>query len=262
MKLFALALFCAPALVCAAGMKLNPTRDLAFDQLIDKQVPMDLTFLDETGRRVTLGQLSRGKPTALALVYYSCQNICGVLMDGLSRSFANVERFTAGKDFNVITVSIDPREKPATAAPHRQRMLQRYGRSGADAGWHCLTGDEASIKALAEAIGFKYSFDDSSGQFLHPAGIVLLTPDGRLARYFYGVDYSARDLTLGLVESSQGKIGTVIDQALLFCYGYDAHAGKYTLLVMRIMRVAGLFTIAILGTFLAVMFRRERKARA
>jgi protein SCO1/2 len=184
--------------------------------------------------------------------------LCTLELNALARSLKPL-KFSAGQEFEVVTVSIDPREKPALAAAKKRGYLARYGREGAERGWHFLTGDQGSIERLAKAVGFRYAYDEKSGQFAHAAGITVLTPAGKVARYFYGVDYPAKDLRLGLVEASEGKIGTPIDQLMLYCFHYDPSTGKYNFVVMSVLRVLGVATAAGLGTFMFITVRRERR---
>jgi protein SCO1/2 len=252
-----LCLACAPS-ARGAGMRLNPVRELAFDQLLDATVPLDLSFSDEMGKRVTLGALAQGKPVVLALVYYRCARICGMVMEGLARGLSGVTGFNAGDEYTVISVSIDPKDSSGLAGAARNRMLSIYGRPAASRGWHCLTGSEDAIRKLAGAIGFRYTYDEPTGQYFHPTGLVMLTPAGRIARYLYGAEFSPRDIRLGLVDASSGQIGSPVDQVLLFCYGYDPHTGRYTMAVLKLMRLAALLTALTLAAAVAYFLRRER----
>lgn len=235
-------------------------QDVGIDQRLNEQVPLHLNFADEAGELRPLGDFFRGKPVVLSLVYYECPMLCTMVLNGLLKTL-RVVPLTVGEDFDVITVSFDPQEKPELAAAKKQEYVVRYGREAARAGWHFLTGEETAIKALADAVGFRYKWDPVSNQWAHSSGIMVLTPDGRLSRYFYGVEYSARDLRLGLVESSSGKIGSKVDQVLLFCFHYDATQGKYSLLILNIIRVAGVVTLISLLAFWFLMARRERSKK-
>jgi protein SCO1/2 len=235
--------------------------DVGFDQRLDEQVPLDATFRDETGRAVTLGEYFGRRPVILVPVYYSCTTLCPILLDGLARSLRPVS-FDMGKDFDIVTVTINPRETPAQAAAKKEQASRRYGRPGAANGWHFLTGEEASIRRLMKAIGFRYTYDAKTDQYAHAAGVVILTPQGRTAHYFYGIDLSPRDLRLGLIEAADNKIGSPIDQVLLFCYHYDPLTGRYGLIIMNVIRLAGLATVLVLGAFIVVMVRRDRLAAA
>ena len=231
---------------------------IGFDQKLDAQVPLDLSFRDEGGRVVRLGDELGGKPAILVLAYYECPNLCTMVLTGLADGLRQVA-LGMGAQYDVVTVSIDPREGPALAAAKKATYLDRYGRPGGDAGWHFLTGEQASIARLARAIGFRYAYDAKQDQFAHPAGIVVLTPQGKIARYFYGIEFAPRDLRLGLVEASSGAIGTPIDQVLLRCYHYDPAAGSYTLIVENVVRLASAVTVLLVGVCLFALFRRERR---
>jgi protein SCO1/2 len=237
-------------------------QSVAIEQKLGQQIPLDLVFRDESGKAVRLGDLFAGRPTIVNLVYYRCPMLCTEVLNGLVASLETLS-FDAGKEFSVVTVSIDPRETPDLASAKKDVYLKRYGRAGASAGWHFLTGDEKSVARLADAVGFRYAYDPELGQYAHAAGIFVATPDGRLARYFYGIDYGPRDLRLALVEASKGKIGTLADQIVLFCYQYDPTTGKYGATILGVMRVGGVVTVLALATFILVMWRREKRgARA
>jgi protein SCO1/2 len=227
---------------------------VGFEQKLNGQIPPDLTFRDETGKPVRLGDYFGKRPLILNLVYFRCPMLCGEVLSGLTTSL-KMMTFDVGKQFDVLTVSFDPRETPEIAAAKKAEYLKRYGRAGAATGWHFLTGDEANIKALTNAAGFQYQFDPKTGQFAHATAIMVLTPGGKLAQYFYGVEYAPKDLRLGLVQASDNKIGNVVDQVLLYCYHYDPATGKYGAIISRVLRLAGLATVLILGTMLVVLFR-------
>jgi protein SCO1/2 len=233
-------------------------REIGIDQHLNEQIPLDLTFRDEAGQSVQLGQYFGKKPVILALVYYQCPMLCTLTLNGLV-SALKVLSFDVGNQFNVVTVSFNPSETPQLAAQKKQTYLKSYGRAGADAGWHFLTGDEANIKRLTEAVGFRYRWVPEQNQFAHAAGITVLTPSGKIARYFFGVEYAPRDLRLGLVEASQERIGSPVDQLLLYCFHYDPATGKYGAVVMNIVRLGGAVTVLLLGGALLVMWRRERR---
>ena len=241
----------------AQNVRPAPLRDVGIDQKLNEQLPLNLTFRDETGKPVQLRQYFGQKPVILSLVYYDCPMLCTLVLNGLVRSL-RVVPLDVGDQFDVVTVSFDPRETAALAAAKKKTYVKRYARAQASQGWHFLTGEEASIQQLTRAVGFRYAYDEKSGEFAHATGIMVLTPTGRLARYFYGIDYSPRDLRLALVEASAHKIGSVVDQLLLFCFHYDPKTGKYSLVVMNALRVAGMGTLLALGSFLFVMFRRDR----
>jgi protein SCO1/2 len=233
---------------------------VGFDQRLNEQVPLDLTFRDEQGRAVQLSDFFHGRPVILVLAYYRCPMLCTLVLNGLAQGMLDMP-FDAGKEYEVVTVSFDARETPAQAAAKKRTYVERYGRPGAEAGWHFLTGDEASIAALTRAVGFRFVYDAKRDEFAHASGILVLTPAGRISRYFYDVKYPGRDLRLGLVEASAGKIGTPIDQVLLFCFHYDPAAGKYGPAVMRFVRIGGVLTLVLLVAFLALLFRGERRRR-
>jgi len=227
---------------------------VGIEQRLRAQVPPELVFHDEQGNAVKLGQYFGKRPIILNLVYYTCPMLCGEVLNGLT-SALTVMTFNVGKDFDVLTVSFNPRETPALAAAKKQIYVKRYGRPGAGEGWHFLSGSDQSITALARAAGFEYHYDPKTGQYAHGTAIMVLTPTGIISQYYYGVEYAPRDLRLGLVQASHNRIGTVVDQVLLYCYHYDPRTGKYTAVVTKILQLAGVATIAILGTFLVVMFR-------
>ena len=230
---------------------------VGIDQRLNQQVPLNLMFRDEAGRLLPLSTYFQGKkPVILALVYYTCPMLCTEILTGLESSLKAVS-FNPGQDFEVVSVSFDPKDTPEAAAAKRQMYLRRYGRQNTANGWHLLTGDEANIKALTDAVGYHYKYDAKTQQFAHASGIMILTPDGKLSRYFYGVEYAPRDLRLGLVEASQDKIGTPVDAILLFCYHYDPATGKYGAVAVKSLRLAGAGFVLVCGAFLVVAFRRD-----
>ncbi len=233
-------------------------RNVGFDQRLGEQVPLDLVFQDEAGKEVRLADLMQGKPAVLSLVYYECPMLCTMVLNGLT-SCMEMVKFDVGKEFDVITVSFDPRDTPQIAAKKKAGYLARYRREGAAAGWHFLTGSEASIQTLAKACGFRYQWDEKAKQFAHASGIMVLTPDGHLSRYFYGVEYPPKDLRLGLVEAADGKIGNVVDQVLLYCFHYDPATGKYGATVIAILRLAAVLTLGGLAALVLVLRRRDRR---
>lgn len=235
--------------------------DVTIDQKLNAQIPLDLAFRDETGNAVKLGDYFKpGRPVILNVVYYDCPMLCTEVLNGLT-SMLGVLKFDPGKDFEIVTVSFDPREKPELAAAKKKVYLKRYGRAGAEQGWHFLTGEQDSITKLTDAVGFHYKWDPRMQQFAHATAIMVATPDGRLSHYFYGVEYSPKDMRLALVDASNNKIGNPVDAVLLYCYHYDPRTGKYGVVVTRVMRLAGLATVLILGSFLIIMFRGERKRK-
>ncbi len=240
-------------------------QNVGIEQHLDEQIPADLNFRDETGKPVRLGDYFGKKPVILNLVYYNCPMLCGEVLSGLEGAL-RVLKFDVGKEFDVLTVSFDPRETPDMATKKKAEFLKRYGRAGAAEGWHFLTGPQESIDALTKAAGFQYQYDPKTGQFAHATAIMILTPEGKIAQYYYGVDYAPKDLRLGLIQASQNKIGTLADQVLLYCYHYDPTTGKYGAIISRVLKLAGLATILGLGILMTVLIRlgsgpREHAAR-
>ena len=233
--------------------------NVGIEQHLDGQVPADLSFVDDTGRRVKLGDYFGKKPLILNLVYYNCTMLCGEALAGLSASMKMI-KFDVGNQFDVVTVSFNPKETPEIAAAKKAEYLKRYGRPNAAAGWHFLTGPPESINALTKAVGFQYQYDAAKDQYAHATAIMVLTPQGRIARYFYGVDFPPKDLRLGLVEASQGKIGNPVDQVLLYCYHYDPAAGKYGAVVSNMLKVGAGLTIFLVGGMLLILIRLDRVA--
>jgi len=232
-------------------------RGVNIEQKLNQQVPLDIVFRDEFGRSLPLSTYFSGnKPVLLALVYYNCPMLCTLILNGVESSLKAVS-LDPGRDFEVVAVSFDPRDTPEIAARKKANYLQRYRRPNTANGWHFLTGDEPSIKALTEAVGYQYKFDPATGQFAHASAIMILTPRGKLSRYFYGVEYAPRDVRLGLVEASQNKIGTPVDQVLLFCYHYDPGSGKYGAIAMNMVRLAGATFVLICSAFLFVAWRHD-----
>ena len=234
---------------------------VGIDQHLNQQLPLDLKFRDENGAEVTLGQYFGSKPIILTMVYYTCPMLCGEVQSGLV-SALGILRFDAGREFDVISVSINPSETPADAMAKKKQFLSRYHRAGAEHGWHFLTGDKANIDALAKAVGYRYSYDAKSGQYSHGTAIVVVTPEGKLAQYFYGIEYAPKDLRLALVEASRNKIGNVVDAVMLYCFHYDPASGRYSAQILNVVRLAGLLTVFCMGGFLLVAFRRETRGRA
>ena len=230
-------------------------KTVGIEQRLNEQVPFDAVFKDETGQQVRLSDVAKGKPVVLALVYYSCPMLCNQILNGVLSSLRQVS-FNAGEQFEVIAVSFDSRETPELAATKKQTYVKAYNRAGAENGWHFLTGDEANIKRVTDAAGFHYKWDEKTNQFAHASGIMLLTPEGKLARYFYGIEYPPRDMRLGLVEASENKIGSPVDALYLYCYHYDPATGKYGAVVMNIMRVAGVITVGLIVGMLLVLRKR------
>ena len=236
-------------------------RDVGIDQKLNNQVPLDLVFRDETGNAVRLGRYFGQKPVVLVLAYYDCPMLCTIVLNGVLHSLKEL-KFSVGQQFEVVTVSFDPTEKPALAAAKKAIYVGLYGRPGAAAGWHFLTGDESSIRQLTQAVGFRYSYDPRTRQYFHATGIMVLTPDGHLARYFYGIRYPSGNLRLGLVEASQGKIGSPVEQVLLYCSQYDPETGKYSVIVSHVLKLAGLATVLSLAGLILAMSLGRKKAAA
>jgi protein SCO1/2 len=233
---------------------------VGIEQHLNAEVPVDLEFRDELGNPVKLADyFGHGRPVILNLGYYQCPMLCSELLQGLVGSMKALT-FNIGQDFDILTVSFDPRETTEMAAAKKRDMMKRYGRPNADKGWHFLTGKADQINALTKAVGFQYQFDPKTEQYAHAAAIVMLTPDHHISGYFYGVEFSPKDLRLGLVQASQNKIGNIGDQVLLYCYHYDPRTGKYGAVVANILKLAALGTMLILGTFMFVMFRADSKA--
>ena len=233
-------------------------RGVGLDQRLGDQVPLDLVFRDERGDPVSLDRYFGDRPVILALVYYECPMLCSLQLGGLVRSLRALT-LNPAEDFEIVTISFDPGETPAVAAQRKAAYLERYARAGAETGWHFLTGSQESIQLLTEAVGFRYAYDPKTDEYSHAAGIVVLTPEGRISRYFYGIEYPARDLRLGLVEASDHQIGSFVDQVLLFCFHYDPLEGKYNFAIMNGLRAGGLATVLILGGFVINALRRDRR---
>nr|HEV7952909.1 SCO family protein [Candidatus Acidoferrales bacterium] len=241
------------------GGKPEVLKNVGLDQKLNAQVPLDITFKDEHGATVSLGQLLQGKPAILTMVYYKCPMLCTEVLNATLNTLKEVP-LEIGKDFSVITVSIDPTEKPVLAEAKQIMYTGLYGRQGAVRGWHFLTGDEEQIQKLAAAVGFRFVYDNESSQFAHASGIMVMTPEGRLSRYFYGLAYNPRDVRLALVEAGEGKIGSTVDEIMLFCFHYDPVTGKYAVTIMHVVRAAG--ALSALGIVLGIIiFLRREKYR-
>jgi protein SCO1/2 len=232
-------------------------KQVNIEQRLNEQIPLDLTFRDEAGQEVRLGEYFKsGRPVVVSLVYYECPMLCNQILNGLVGTLEAVS-FTPGKEFEVITVSFDPRETPELAAKKKETYLKRYRREGAEDGWHFLTGDKASIDRLAQSVGFGYVWDERSQQFAHASAIMVATPEGRLSHYFYGIEYSPKELRLSLVEASAGRIGSPVDKLILYCYHYDPTTGKYGPAIMNILRAAGVLTV--FGVLALILTLRRRQ---
>ena len=233
-------------------------QNVGIDQKLNQQVPLDLNLRDENGQVVTLGKYFDKRPVVLSLVYYNCPMLCTQVLNGMVGSFKTLS-FLPGQDYEVVTVSFDSRETPALANAKKTvyvNYLPEAKRAAAENGWHFLTGDETSIKRLTEAVGFRYQWDEATNQFAHASGIMVLTPEGKLSQYYYGIEYSAKDLRLGLVQASDNKIGTTVDQLLLYCYHYDPATGTYQARVLNIVRLGGVLTVVGIVVLLLLLRRR------
>lgn len=233
--------------------------DVRFDQRLNEQLPLDVRFKDEEGRDVALGDYFGTRPVVLAFVYYECPMLCTQVLNGLTTSLTVLDE-TVGREFDVVAISFDARETPALANGKKKSHLDRYKRPESAGGWHFLTGDEASIKAVTQAAGFNYVWDEKTQQFAHPSGIIVATPEGKLSRYFFGIEYAARDVKFALMESSAGRIGNAIDQLLLYCYHYDPATGSYGFVAMGAVRIGGALTVLALVGFVVISIRRDMRA--
>jgi protein SCO1/2 len=261
-SLLLIALLAGPGLSPSLAVQGTPPalREVAFEQKLAHQVPLDIVLKDEAGRDVMLGDYFGKRPVVLSLVYYECPMLCTLTLNGLT-SALSVLSFDVGREFDVVTVSFEPKETPELAAAKKAAYLKRYKRDGAEAGWHFLTGDKPQLDRLTKAVGFRYVWDERTKQWAHPSGIVTLTPQGRISHYLFGIEYAPKDLRLSLVEAAQGNIGTAVDQVLLYCYQYDPAMGRYGAAVMRLLRAASVLTVLALSGFVLLMLRRERLAR-
>ena len=246
----------APRTVTAEDPPAGVLSEIGVDQRLNARVPLDLTFRDESGRDVRLGDFFHGKPVVLSLVYYECPMLCSMTLNGLVKSMRPLA-LNVGDDFEVVTISFDPKEKPDLAAAKKNVYVNDYGRPGALSGWHFLTGSSESIQHLTESVGYRYKWDEATRQWAHVSAIMVLTADGRVSQYLYGIEFSSRDLRLSLVQASQNKIGTLVDRILLYCYHYNPETGKYGLVVMNTVRIASLATVFALAAFIILSRRRE-----
>jgi protein SCO1 len=233
-------------------------RNVEFVQRLSEQLPLDLPFIDEDGQVVPLRQYFARKPVVLAFVYYECPMLCSQVLNGMTSALATLDE-TAGRDYEVVAVSFDPRDTPVAAAAKKKSYLDRYKRPGSERGFHFLTGSEASVKALTAAAGFKYEWDEATQQFAHASGLVIATPQGTLSRYFFGIEYAPRDLKFALIESSAGRVGSLVDQVLLYCYHYDPKTGSYSFVAMKVVQLGGALTLLALVGFVVVAIRREHR---
>ena len=242
-----------------AAERISQLADVTFEQRLGDALPLDTRFTDETGRQVRLGDVvGRGKPVVVAFVYFQCPMLCTQVMNGISSALKAVP-FTPGLDFEVVLISFDPRDTPAAAAEKKRAHLAYWSSEATASAWHFLTGDEASIRRATSAAGFSYRWDEVTGQFAHVSGILVATPDGRLSRYFYGVEYSPKELRMALVESGEGRVGSAIDELLLYCYHYDPESGRYGVVVMNLVRLGGAITVLLMAGFMLVMYRRDAR---
>ena len=259
--LLLLAVLLAAPRVWAHETRPAPLSQVHFEQRLHAQLPLDLVLHDATGKSIRLGTYFGTKPVILVLSYYRCARLCPLVLDGLVQSLQALA-FTVGKEFDVVTVSIDPRDTPATAVATQAPYMQRYGRVGAAAGWHFLTAEPEVIARLADTVGFRYVYDAQADQFAHASGIMVATPEGKLARYLYGLEYAPWEVRLSLVEAAAGRIGSPVDHLLLFCYHYDPKTGQYSLIVQNVLRVAGVVTVLTLGLGVGILLYRERTGKA
>jgi len=243
----------------SSNEKPNLLREIGFDQKLGNALPLDAVFADENGASVRLGDYFGKRPVVLTLVYFDCPMLCTISLTGLT-SALDILPFDPGREFELVSISFDPKEKPAAAAAKKRQQLVRYKRPSAAAGWHFLTGSPESIGRVTNAVGFRYVWDAETRQYAHPAGTVVATADGRISRYLFGIEYAPKDLRLALVESGDGKIGGLVDQALLFCYQYNPHTGRYSATIIGVIQVAALLTLLALGGFILLMRRREKAA--
>jgi protein SCO1/2 len=244
--------------------RFDPAQDVGIDQKLGAQVPLDLPFRDETGRNVALRELVRERPVVLTLVYYECPMLCSLVLDDVVRAMRGTT-LELGLDYDVVTVSIDPREDHALAAAKKGRYVEAFDADATErerSAWHFLVGDQSAIDALAAAVGFRYVYDEQVDEFAHAAGLMVLTPDGVVSRYLYGVDYRPKDLRLALVEAGDGRVGSLADQVLMLCFHYDPTTGKYGFAVISALRVLGVLTVLAIGVFVVRSLLRERRARA
>lgn len=249
-----------PNVTVANGLP-DPLKKIGIEQKLGEQLPLDAELKNEDGSLVKLGSyFGKDRPVILAFVYYECPMLCNQVLNGLTGSLKGIS-FDAGKEFDVVAISFDAREfdKPDLAKDKKVSYLERYGRTGTENGWHFLTGKQEEIDKITSAAGFSYEWDEKSNQFAHAAGVMVVTPDGKLSKYFYGIDYSPKDLKFGVMESAGNKVGNPAEQLLLYCFHYDPSTGKYGLAVLRIMRVGGVATLIGLGAMGFVFWRRNKK---
>jgi protein SCO1/2 len=265
----------AVAAICAAGLAATASaqamktqeeatprelRSVKIDEQLDAQIPLDVTFKDPEGNPVRLGDLVDGKrPTLLTFAYFNCPVLCSLILNSAVEAMSKIP-WTIGKEFDVITISIDPKEAPSRAQGKREALLRQYGRADAEHGWHFLLGDEKAIARVTDAVGYRFHYDEETQQFAHPGALILLQPNGRVSRYLYGLEYPPNDMRIGLLEASEGKQISTVEQVLLFCYRYDPHQGKYVIVATRVMQIGAGGMALVLGCFLGLFWYRERRA--
>lgn len=233
-------------------------QQVRFDQRLGEQVRLDTVFRDETGRQVRLGDYFGQRPVVLVLAYYECPMLCDLVLNGLAGSLKALA-FSPGQEYEIVVASIDPGETPALATEQKRQALARFNRSGTENGWHFLTGDQSAIDALTDDVGFRYVYDSERDEYAHAAGVTVLTPEGRIARYLFGIDFPPRDVRMALIESTDNKIGSLVDQAMLYCFHYNPTIGRYSAATMQILRIAAALTVVALVLMIVLLRRREAK---
>jgi protein SCO1/2 len=258
-----LAMLCAAATAAAQQKSRAAVPEARIDQRLDAQVPLDLTFRDETGRTCKLREYFHGRPVVLVLAYLRCPRLCSLVLNGLSDALRQIKNYEIGREFEVITVSIDPRETPELAAAKKEAQIEEYGRPGAATDWHFLTGDADQIQQLADAVGYRYSFDAAKNEFAHASGIMVLTPAGKISRYYYGIKYVPIDVQFGLEDAAEGQIGSPVSRPLrLLCFDYDPNTGSYSVAILRLVRVGGVLTLLAIGGVMFFSWRRGRRQKS
>lgn len=241
-----------------AASKPQILQQVRFDQRLGEPVRLDTVFRDEAGRQVRLGDYFGERPVLLVLAYYECPMLCDLVLNGMTGSLKALT-FNPGREFEIVVASIDPGETPQLASEQKRQILARYNRSGTEEGWHFLTGDQAAIDALTDDVGFRYAYDRDRDEYAHAAGVTILTPEGRISRYLFGIDFPPRDVRLALYESTDGKIGSLVDQAMLYCFHYDPAIGRYSAAAMQILRIAAVVTLVALVSLIVLLRRRETR---
>lgn len=254
-----LAVALAPSLMLSQERLKDATRGVAIEQNLNWELPLDAKFRTDSGEQIQLSAyFNSSRPVIMGLVYYKCPKLCGQVMNGLLSALRLVQ-FDVGKEFDVVFISIDPKEQPPLAAAKKRGYVAGYGRPGSEAGWHFLTGEESEIKRVADALGFRYNYDASTGLYVHGAAVMVITPQGRISKYFYGLEYSARDIRLAIVEASGERIGSLIDVALLLCLDYDPIEGKYGFVIIPTIRLLAIATILALAVFIVRAAKSDKK---